>query len=424
MKEIIEIILYYIVSINNVYFYSQCYKKLNKSKININFITIIIGLLTALLILINNAYGNLWIKVFLTLIIFSLNFKIVFKDNFKNIIVSYILIYITIIFMEIIVTNFLLFSKIINNNNGVLFFTVLKFFLSIIIPILVYLFLSINIVQKFFQKVANFFIENINSLNIAYILIITCTTLGMLNIENFATKGSLKLIILLFVMFLLLFAIIIKSKTKEEFLKKSNKRLIDYNEKYGQFLDEYKIYKHNIKNKLIGIKSYGNKKVNSLIDDLLEEETPFSFKNNNLYNIPNGIKGIVAEKLYNTNINVIIDNKLKKDPFLKLTPKEFNSISESIGICLDNAIEAIKNIKDSVIVFDLYENKENIFIKIGNNFTNDLDIDDLGNKYYSTKNRGSGFGLFSIMKNKIIKEKISIINNFYFIELQIKKHTF
>ena len=58
---------------------------------------------------------------------------------------------------------------------------------------------------------------------------------------------------------------------------------------------------------------------------------------------------------------------------------------------------------------------------MGNNFKNSIDIEELGKKYYSTKNRGSGLGLFSIKNNKIIKERISIINDFYFIELKIKK---
>jgi hypothetical protein len=232
----------------------------------------------------------------------------------------------------------------------------------------------------------------------------------------------MQLIIFLIIIFSILFVIIIKLKVKEEYFKKTNQQLIEYNEKYSKFLDEYKIYKHNIKNKIAGMKPYGNKKINALIDDLLEEETNFTVKNNNLYNVPNGIKGIVAGKLYNANISVLIDNKLKGDPFIKLSPKKFNSITESIGIALDNAIEASIETKEPVIMMNLYEDDETIFIKIGNNFSNAIDIDELGSKYYSTKNRGSGLGLFSIMSNKQVKEKISIINNFYYIELQIKKY--
>lgn len=422
MKEIVSILLHYFGSFYNTLFYNLSYIKINDKKNVFNIKNIIVILIVGLLMMLNNSYNNLWIKLSVVTIAFCINFKILYKDPLKKIIISYIVIFVTIMGIEIIITNILLEMGLLNNNSSVSLYNISKFILSMFIPLLEYLFFSINIIKKLINRFIDLFIKNLNSLTIAYLLFITFFVLGVLNFENFAMANSVKLIIMLFLLFFILFTIIIKLKTKEEFLKKSNKRLIDYNEKYGQFLDEYKIYKHNIKNKLIGIKSYGNKKVNALIDDLLEEETPFSFKNNNLYNIPNGIKGIVAEKLYNANINVIIDNKLKKDPFLELSPKEFNSISESIGICLDNAIEESLKIKESIITFDLYEDEKNIFIKVGNNFINDLDIDKLGDKYYSTKNRGSGLGLFSIQRNKIVKEKINIINDFYYIELQIKIH--
>lgn len=226
---------------------------------------------------------------------------------------------------------------------------------------------------------------------------------------------------MLIIIFAILFVSIIKLKYQDEMLKKSNRQLIDYNNNYGKFLDDYKVYKHNINHKLAAMKSFGNKKINALIDDLLEEETTFSIKNNELYNIPNGIKGIVAEKLYNKDYHVMIDNKIKKDPFIKLDARSFNSISECIGIALDNAIEASEATEEPIILLDLNEDNKNIYLKIGNNYCNSIDLDNIGNKYYSTKNRGSGLGLFSIKQNNLVKEKIEIINNFYYIELQIKK---
>ena len=204
-------------------------------------------------------------------------------------------------------------------------------------------------------------------------------------------------------------------------LKVTNKKLMDYNSNYGKFLDDYKIYKHNINHKLSNIKSIGNKKVNALINDILDEETTFSIRNNEIYNVPNGIKGIVAEKLYNKNYNIVINNKIKNDPFSKLSPRAFNSLSECIGISLDNAIEACEKTKIPCIIIYLYEDRENLYIKVGNSFCNNIDLDEIGNKYYSTKNRGSGLGLFSIARNKLVKEQISIINNIYYIKLQIKK---
>jgi hypothetical protein len=300
--------------------------------------------------------------------------------------------------------------------------TILKIILSTLVYLWEYLLFLIPFIKKTSREIVRLFSSNINRLNIAYLLCITCFILGMLNIENFDYNGSIKLITILFVLFFLLGMLVINSITNQEYLKKSNERLVEYNDNYTKFLDEYKIYKHNINNKLVGMKAFGNKKINALIDDLLEEENTFTIKNNSLYNLPNGIKGIVAEKLYDLNINVIVTNKIKTDPFINLSPKSFNSVSECIGIALDNAIEASKETEEPVIIMDIYEDNNEIYVRIGNNFCNDIDINKLGQKYYSTKNRGSGLGLFSIKHNKIVKEKISIINNIFYIELKIKKH--
>ena len=228
--------------------------------------------------------------------------------------------------------------------------------------------------------------------------------------------------LILIIVLIILFVIIINLQHQLKVLKHSNKKLVEFNDIYGSFLDEYKVYKHNIKNKLLAIKTFGDEKVINLINDLLEEDTSLVIKNNNVYDLPSGIKGLVAEKLYNKDYEVIIDNKIKKDPFIKLPTKTINSIFECLGIALDNAIEASKDTKDPLITIDLYENKKSFFIKIGNNFDNNIDLDKLGEKYYSTKKQGRGLGLFSIIKNKEIAEKIEIINNIYYITLEIQKY--
>ena len=389
--------------------------------LKINIKNIIVILVSSILILWNNVYDNMIIKAILNIVIIVGNYKIIFKENIRKIIIKYIIIYGIMIMIELIYSNiisiidlFKLTAKELTNG---------KIILSIITYTTGYIMIRIRIIRITIKRLIEIIDPITTIMNILYLLLTAIIVIGIFNVYNYEEKGSFEMIILIVIIFAILSALIIKTKTKEEILKESNKRLIDYNEKYGQFLDEYKIYKHNIKNKLKGMKVYGNKKINELIDDLLEEETTFSIKNNNLYKIPRGIKGIVAEKLYNDEINVIIENELKRDPFIKLKAKEFNKISEAIGICIDNAIEANEKMKERIITIELKEDKERIYIKIGNNYENNIDIERLGEKYYSTKKRGSGLGLFSIRRNELIKEHISIINDFYYIELQIKKHT-
>ena len=421
MQEIINFVPYFISVLFCIIVHNICYAKLNNHKLELNLKNSFVIIFTTIIVFLNNSYQNLWLKFALNLIIFCINFKLIYHDNIKKIIITYIFIFLVVDSIEIVLSNLLLKTGMLNNYEMIKINPLIKITMSAIMSTIEYIIFKMKIIDKLIKKLISIFEKNIIFLSISYIFCITYLALGILNIENFAAQGSVSLITLLSLLFFILFIITIHSKYKEDVLKVSNERLVEYNEKYGLFLDEYKIYKHNIKNKLIAIKTFGNKKVKQLIDDLLEEETTFSIKNNNLYKLPNGIKGIVAEKLYNPKIDVMIDNKIKGDPFILLRPKAFNNISEAIGICIDNAIEASIATKNPIITFDLYENKEYIYIKTGNSFCNNIDLDKLGAKYYSTKNRGSGLGLFSITRNKDIKEKITIINNFYYIELQIKK---
>ena len=421
MQEIVSWFLYIISIIFTYIIYNICYVKLNNAEFKLTFYNLMNVVVTCLLVLLNNSYNNLWLKFIIVPIITCISFKLLYHDNWKKVIISYIFIFLITIVIEFVLTNLLNFFGILNSYILVISITITKAILSIIVVVCECLLISNKYINKFCKKLIDNLMTTINIMNIMYLLYFTIAIFSILNVINFATKDSIKLLLILLILFIVLFALIISLKSKEKVLILSNQKLIEYNTKYGTFLDEYKIYKHNINHKLHAMKAFGNKKINSLIDELVNEENNFDIKNNNLYNIPNGIKGIVAEKLYNANIEVIINNNIKFDPFKTLSPKLFNSISECLGIALDNAVEACKETNNPIITMDLFEKKEIIYIKIGNNFKNSIDLNKLGEKYYSTKNRGSGLGLFSIMRNKAVKEKISIINNFYYIELQVKK---
>lgn len=422
MRALSESKIYIFVTFFCMMLYNLCYAKLNNHKITWSFNNIIYILISVILILISVYIDFVGIKIITNFLIFCLELKLIFNDSWKRVITNYILIFVFLEIIELLLTFILLSIGILKDNASANEISIINLYLTFIISFIEYILFSNKTIKKYFQKLINVFIENINLSNIVYLIFITIIFLGTISIKNFEDTKAIQIIIFLFLIFSILFITLIKLKYHEEILKISNKKLIDYNDNYGKFLDDYKIYKHNINHKLTAMKVYGNKKINALIDDLLEEETTFSIKNNELYNIPNGIKGIVAGKLYNKDYNVIIDNnKIKKDPFIKLDAKSFNSISECIGIALDNAIEASEETENPIILIDLKEDKENIYLKIGNNYCNGIDLDNIGNKYYSTKNRGSGLGLFSIKQNNLVTEQIEIINDFYYIKLQIKK---
>ncbi len=410
-----------VITFISLIFYNLCYAKLNNCKVNINFKNIIIMLIAVILIMINNKFNELAIKLILNIAIFSAELKLIFHDSLKKILVNYAILYFFIIIIEIVLTNIAFFINLFEDNHSANSLSYASVILTLAIGSVQYLLVSIRIINLFIKSIIHYFCTNHAIKNLIILIFITVALISKVNIENFGNKNSIEILILLLIIFVYLFTDIIRLKYNEEILKNSNHKLMEYNSKYGKFLDEYKIYKHNINHKLTGMKAFGNKKINALIDDLLNKENSFSIRNNNIYNVPNGIKGIVAEKLYNKDYDILIHNKMKKDFFIKLSPQAFNSISECLGIALDNAVEACEETEHPIIMIDIFENKDMICIKIGNNFKNCIDIDKIGSKYYSTKNRGSGLGLFSIKKNKLVKEKITIINDIYYIELQIKK---
>lgn len=419
MQEMISLLFPILCTFLTLFFTNLCYAQLTGKKLVFNKRNSLIIIITMALIIINNVYMTMELKAASALLIMIISLKLLFKDSIKKTFIIYLVIYVIMLLFEILISNIMLAFNSVTLTTFALNNT--KLALSILIALLQYILIKIPIVKRTLLKLITITSSIATLMNVVYLLMISILVIGAFNVYNYESNGSYKIIAIILILFTILFIFLITTIVNSNMLKLTNNKLIDYNEKYSKFLDEYKIYKHNIKNKLISIKSYGNKKVNDLIDSLIEEETSFTIKNNNLYNIPNGIKGIAAEKLYNSNINVFINNKLKKDPFINLSPKAFNSISECLGIALDNALEASKDTKEPIITLDLNEDEENILIKIGNNFCNNINLEKLGDKYYSTKNRGSGLGLFSIKRNKLVQEKITIINDFYYIELQIKK---
>ena len=323
MNATINFISFSLITFISLIFYNLCYAKLNSHKININLKNILIMLIAVILIMINNKFNLILFKIMINVVIFSLELKLLFKDSFIKVFVNYVLLYLLTIVIEIILTNILLLSGLITNNTTANSLNFINIFLTLIICMIQYCIFSIGIIRNFFQNIIHYFMTNHTIKNLIILIFLSIVLIAMINIENFGNKNSIKLIIFLLIIFVYLFTDIVRLRYHEETLKNSNHKLMEYNSKYAKFLDEYKIYKHNINHKLSGMKAFGNKKINSLIDELLNKETTFSVRNNNIYKVPNGIKGIVAEKLYNKDYDIMIHNKIKTDYFSKLSPQAF-----------------------------------------------------------------------------------------------------
>ena len=350
-----------------------------------------------------------------------------------------------ITFISIIMT-YKIFTKI--SNKDLLFYTIVQWLIGIILDIIVMIFVNVvfktnfRIVGSFLMTIAYFLIGSsskavdfINKIKkklydinyFSYILIafiIIYFYLGSFCLKYMDNQLVPIMIFFISTTFLVLIVSFIIQISQIKSLKESIKILTRNNEFYIERLDDYRILKHNLIANLNGIKAVTNKKTINLIDDLILKYKGKLNLPKNFKQLPTGINGIIYEKIYNvidTKLNISINNKIKNNIIEVLTARNYNLFCEALSIALDNAIEASEKSKEKILFLEILEDKEKLILKIINSFDSVIDIDKLGTKNYTSKRKGNGLGLFSILNLKTVTITTSIKNNKYFCTIEVKK---
>ena len=204
-------------------------------------------------------------------------------------------------------------------------------------------------------------------------------------------------------------------------------------EEYERILDKDRINRHEMFNNLVVLKSYKNKssvEFDDMIDDLIKTYSNKESKlYSKLYQVPKGIKGAIYLKLAdirvnNIDLNLFIESKIE-DKFNQIDAKLYYKICKILGILLDNAIEATIDCEIKYILLDIYSDDSTLYIYIENTFNNEVNLDVIDIKGYSTKGDNRGYGLYIVDKivqesNKLKLER-NITNNKFATILEIKQ---
>ena len=186
-------------------------------------------------------------------------------------------------------------------------------------------------------------------------------------------------------------------------------------------LDYQRINNHEDKNQLLVIKSMVEKKNEKLIEYINEIIKEKREDNEILFSktkrIPSGgLQGLIYQKMLlmqDNNIEVILDvsKNIRKIDFSNISSKMNYDICRIVGVILDNAIEeTIKfNKNEREIVISMYVYDEYFYIEVSNRIKENIDINKIYDKSYTTKENGHGYGLSLL--NKIVSENDKIINN-------------
>ena len=413
--KIVNVLLYIIVQLYTTFLLLKCYGNLKNDNIRIkgNLKLIIIVIFVSLLIFINNNYNFTSLRLLVSLFIEFILFYTYFKDSIKETIYRTIIILLFTATIELIIALIIptsISNYILND------FIIGKLILSIIVFKISDLLTNIEKIKKYINKLNNLISKKIFLKVILLIVILIIDFSLYLRINKFTYSFITITTNLIYICITL--CEIIKNNINIEKLNAKNKELISAYETYRESFDKYRELKHNLKNDLLSLKSCIKKDKQIILNELIKKYNENTSWINDITKVPEGIQGIIYLKKVEAEkkkIELIVNNKSK----LRIREKDYIDICDSIGILIDNAIEAAETSKTKNILIDIFDKDNTLNIKVINCFNNALNADDIGKKNYSTKKRKSGIGLYYLKKlnNKNIKIKNNIINNLFFVTI-------
>ena len=361
------------------------------------------------------------VKVIYNLICLFISLFTIKKDSFKSILYYVFILWLFGVLIDIICSIALLpvFTFILKKWPvfGMLLLTV---FVQIILNLVFRIKKIKSLVIKFKNKLD--MVKNV--IWIFSIMIFIVILFGFFAYKRNASLSSSSLFLMMLVISIMLSFFLIKVLSDEKEFKRTIIHLLDNNSYYIKENKENSVFRHNIIHELNSLKTVANDKTSKLIDDIIKKNKLANNNNKNEEVLPNGINGLISKSIYskeNSKCNIVINNYLESDLFNVLSPRRYNKLCETLGICLDNAISASLLSKEKILHICILEDETSISIKISNTFKDELEIDKLGTANYTTKKDGHGLGLYSMTGKRGVKVKSSIVNNLFENQIIVKK---
>lgn len=187
-------------------------------------------------------------------------------------------------------------------------------------------------------------------------------------------------------------------------------------------IEKTKEFDHNIKNKLLAIESMTKKKYDMIKDDFLmcnmigEKSLIFP-------DVPKSLSEILFMKLHKKEIIFNFFYSINKDKEFEslITEYKLYELIKVMAIAIDNALEATQNLKNPFLFIYLSETETHIVLEIVNNYNQEIDETKIGQKKYSTKGIGRGYGIFSIINNKSLNTKLEIKPEIFTVKINVSK---
>lgn len=403
-------------TITNAYEIICCYRIINK-KLNFkNFTLYLSYFLLVLLISLNYMFINNLYKVILTIIIMFIVISMLFRMNIKNSIVLTFIMELIVIFSDGI---FAVVINLLQNLDNQVFIESYQgqIISNLIIGIIMTIISFTGMPSLIYKKMIKFIdTVSVYKIIISFSVIIICSSF-LFYISYYNSNSAFTLIVnfLIITIYLIIILIVIMKERKYNIIYIKYINTLDELEEYENIINEYRVINHENKNQLNCIKGMtNNKKVHSYINEIMQNKQS---ENKEILNqallIPTGgLRGLLYSKMVvmkNKNISyrLYVDKKINSKLIKNISSKTILDICQIIGVFIDNAIEAVENCDNKMIIVNIYK-LDDIVIEIINNFTEEFDINKIDKLGYTTKDGMHGYGLSLV--NKILKANSDLLN--------------
>lgn len=403
------------------YVYMITYQKFSDNKIKCVSEQYLILIFTSFIITINNLYNPILpIRALASAAIYFIMYKTIFKESLKTTFCKTCLMTLVSFVLDPVLSIIISFTC--ENVQELNVNTIPKLLITCIFSYTYFKIFKSEKNRKRFNSLLELMEANKKILIYFTILVLVAHAYNVMMVYNYVDYKYYTALLILIIFISYFSYIFIHEIFDNVSLTLKNKYLNDNLINYQKTADNYRTLKHNLKNDLFIIARSKDKE--KAIRRTYEKYNQDEEWVNNISSIPSGLQGIIFLKMQfaeNNKVKFYMDNQIDFEKLDEGTALYLDTC-EVIAICLDNAIEASVDTEEKLICMGLYNDDDCYTINITNSFNNFVDLDKLGEKNYSTKNRNSGIGLNYIANlNKDIKIKRIISDTNFKTIITIKK---
>ena len=425
---IINFIANYVIGIFNIVCWYNCFNKSKKNNwIKILLLAVLMSTLITIFVFILPKPLKM-INVFLILIfICYLSLTKNLKQSIFLTIISELVLWISECSFMIIV---LLFD--LKNIENITISSNMFLLLNLYITIISFILLKLKLPQKIYKNLIN----STNSIKDNETLIYSIIIISILVIsttESYMKLPTTAILITNVIMAIVIITIVItSSKHKANYNKISKKyqTSISSLKEYEVMIDKFGVYTHENKNEINTIRNMIKdnidkdeiiKHIDVLLKNKIKDNAKIMQKTSK---IPSGgLRATIYSKLClmdKLKIKYIlnISREVKTTDLINLDEDLTLKICNILGVFLDNAIEAVKELKKKEISIEMYIIDKWLCIDVINNFKGNLDLSKISEVKYTTKGKGHGYGLSLVQE--ILNEEPKKLKN----EKSINRDTF